>query len=563
MKRKLYILIITVFAVSANSCNDFLDTFPGDKYDDATIWKNTGLIESYLYGIYNGIPYPHTWLTNASLVDESVPIQNDGIMDRVLQSNMTPEEPGPFKPNWAACMDGWWWEYVHGEIRACNLFFDKIELATNTPAEYCDQMVGEVHFLRAYFYFVLMAQYGGVPLIDYVVNIGDNYNIPRNTFEETIEFIVADLDAAVEGNRLNAQHDKTRATAGAVYALKSRVLLYAASELYNNTSVWAPGYSNPELIGYTAGNRTELYQRAKEAAEAATGLGYALYNESPDPSTNFQELFLAIQSNEQILISRLDKVNTYWAMDWVAWINGTPTYGGWGLNQITANLANAFENADGSKFDFATQADDPFSNRDPRFNATILHHGSPWYKNLNGVITPDTIDITIGSGIDNNEGNSTGYYMKKFISPEQNDKYQGTPQPQPYIQIRYAEVLLNYAEACLGLGEEENARQALNQIRNRAGMPDIPGTESGQELIDRYRNERRVELALEVHRFFDVRRWMLAPEVYKEAYGVEFDGTDYTQVVFEQRAWNDRNYLVPIQYEEMQKDTALIQNPAY
>jgi hypothetical protein len=153
--------------------------------------------------------------------------------------------------------------------------------------------------------------------------------------------------------------------------------------------------------------------------------------------------------------------------------------------------------------------------------------------------------------------------MKKFISPFENNYYQGTPQPQPYIQLRYAEVILNYAEACLGLGEEEEARQALNQIRQRAGMPDIPVSESGQELVNRYRNERRVEMALEVQRFFDVRRWMIAPQAYTEAYGVEYDGTDYTEVVFEQRAWNDRNYLVPIQYEEMQKNTALIQNPGY
>jgi len=307
----------------------------------------------------------------------------------------------------------------------------------------------------------------------------------------------------------------------------------------------------------------ELYQQAKIAAEEAMSLGYSLYIEYPDPTVNFQELFLEMESNEQILISRIDKANTYWAMDWIAWISGAPTYGGSGLNQITANLANAFENIDGSPFNFAAQADDPYSDRDPRFNATILHHGSPWYKNLNDVVTPDTIDITIGTGLDYNDGNTTGYYVKKFISPDENDHYQGKPQPQPYIQLRYAEVLLNYAEACLGLGEEENARQALNQIRRRAGMPDVPSSESGQELIDRYRNERRVELALEVQRFFDVRRWMIAPQAYTEAYGVEFDGTSYSQVVFEQRSWNDRNYLVPISYEEMQKDTALIQNPGY
>jgi hypothetical protein len=554
------ILLLTVIAFS---CEDYLDTYPGDKYDDATIWKNTDLINSFVFGIYNGIPYPHTWLTNASLVDESVPIQNDGIMDRVLQSSMTPEEPGAFAPNWAACMDGWWWDYVYSNIRGCNLFFKKIEIADNTPADYKEQLKGEVYFLRAYFYFVLMAQYGGVPIIDWVYNIGEDYNIPRNTFEETINFILSDLDAAIENYRLKKQTDKTRATDAAVLILKSRVLLYAASDLYHNTSEWAPGYAHPELIGYVGGNQSELYQKASEAAEAAMNLGYSLYDMNPDPSLNFQELFLEMSSNEQIFITKLDKVNHYWAMDWIAWVSGAPTYGGWGLNQITGNLANAFENIDGTKFNFTEQIADPYANRDPRFNATILHHGSPWYLNSNGVVTPDTIDITTGTGTDYNDGTTTGYYIKKFISPTENDYYYGTPQPQPYIQIRYAEVLLNYAEACLGLGDEQGARMALNQIRQRAGMPDIPPGESGQDLLDRYRNERRVELALETHRFYDVRRWMIAPEAYAEAYGVEFNGSEYQEVVFEQRHWDNRNYLVPIKYEEMQKNTALIQNPGY
>jgi hypothetical protein len=561
--KKTIVYLLAVVILAATSCEKYLDTYPGDKYDDATIWKNTELVESYLFGIYNGIPYPHTWLTNASLVDESVPIQNDGVMDRVLQSSMTAEEPGAFKPNWAACMDGWWWEYVYSNIRACNLFFQKIELADNTPADYRKQMIGEVHFLRGYFYYVLLAQYGGVPIIDWVVNIGENYNIPRNTFEETVNFIIADLDAAMQDDRLDRQTDKTRATVGAVLALKSRVLLYAASDLYHNTSVWAPGYEHPELIGYVGGNQAELYQKARAAAEAAMAEGYALYDVNADPSKNFQELFLQMSSVEQIFITKLDKVNHYWAMDWIAWVSGAPTFGGWALNQITGNLANAFENSDGTRFNFTAQIADPYAGRDPRFNATILHHGSPWYLNANGVLTPDTIDITTGTGVDYNKGTTTGYYIKKFISPEDNDYYYGTPQPQPYMQIRYAEVLLNYAEACLGLGDEGGARQALNEIRQRAGMPDIPAGESGQALLDRYRNERRVELALESHRFFDVRRWMIAPQAYAEAYGVEYDAEGYHERVFETRHWDNRNYLVPILYEEMQKNTALVQNPGY
>jgi hypothetical protein len=270
-----------------------------------------------------------------------------------------------------------------------------------------------------------------------------------------------------------------------------------------------------------------------------------------------------MSSNEQIFIAFYDKTNHYWPTDWIAWVYGTPSYGGWALNQVTGNLANAFENRDGTAFNFAAQKEDPYANRDPRFYATILYQGAPWYVNSFGTLTPDTIDITTGSGADFNKGSTTGYYIKKFISPAENDYYNGTAQPQPYIHIRYAEVLLNYAEACLGLGDEANARLVLNRIRKRAGMPELPAGETGQALIDRYRNERRVELAWENHRFFDVRRWMIPAQAYAYALGVAYDGSSFTEVVYEHRAWNDSHYLVPINYEEMQKNTALIQNPGY
>jgi hypothetical protein len=268
-----------------------------------------------------------------------------------------------------------------------------------------------------------------------------------------------------------------------------------------------------------------------------------------------------MSSDEQIFITQYDKVTTpYWATDWLAWVCGTPSYGGWGLNQVTANLANAFENADGTVFNFQAQKNNPYANRDPRFYATILHHGASWYYNSWGSLSPVTIDIT---GTDSNGGNTTGYYIKKFISPGQNDYYFGNRQPQPYIQIRYAEVLLNYAEACLGLGEEGPARDAMNLIRERAGMPDIPESETGEALLARYRNERRVELAWESHRFFDVRRWMIAAEAYGDALGVKYENNTFNSFVFEKHAWKNSHYFIPVDYDEMQKNTALIQNPGY
>lgn len=561
MKRVIAIISLAASITFVSCENKFLDTLPGEQYDDATIWNNVNLVESFLFRIYQGVPYPYQWYVCASLVDEAVPVQNDGVVTRVLTSTMTPEEQAAFADNWANCMDNWWWGKAYSNIRACNLFFSKIGTANIPDESKRQQFIGEVHFLRAYFYYLLMAQYGGVPLVDHLVSIGDDYNIPRNTFEETINFIVKDLDDAIANDRLINQKDKTRATAGAALALKSRVLLYAASDLYHSS--WASGYAHPELISYTGGDRNALYKAAKDAAKAVMDMGtYDLYKGYADPAENFQKLFLQMSSAEQIFIYQQDKVQTYYyGTDWIAWVYGTPSYGGFALNQVTGNLANAFENADGTTFNFEAQKASPYTGRDPRFYATILYNGAPWFINSWGTLSPTNIDI---AGIDGHN-NSTGYYIKKFISPGENDYYFGKRQPQPYIHIRYAEVLLNYAEACLGLGQEAAARDALNLIRERAGMPDIPDTETGAALVERYRNERRVEMAWEVQRFFDVRRWMIAPSAYVEATGVHYDPVmhTYSSFVYETRAWNNRAYFIPISFAETQKNTALIQNPGY
>ncbi|MDR1382097.1 MAG: RagB/SusD family nutrient uptake outer membrane protein [Tannerella sp.] len=564
MKKK-FAIITTVMAGALAGCGDYLDTYPGDKYDDATVWENAVYAEQFVFNIYQGIPYPHQWYMSGALTDEQVPNQVDGVVTRVTESNLTPDDLAAFADNWGACMDGWWWDKAYSRIRACNKFLEEADGIPFPTREKTEQLTGEVHFLRAWFHFLLMAQYGGVILMDKSVDMGDDYAVPRSSFEETVNFIVKDLDAAIDSEALAGQADKTRATTGAALALKSRVLLYAASDMHHNLA-WAGSYANPELIGYpnsTADLRNALFEEAGRAAGLCMERGYSLYDADGDKAKNFSDLFLQIHSDEQIFITRYDKLNWgYWATDWPAWVTGPPSFGGYALNTVTANLANAFENADGTPFDWEMQRWDPYSGRDPRFDGSVLHNYSQWYA----WGYENRIDIAAPWGADyvTPENQGTGYFMKKFISPLENDWYYGTPQPQPYIQIRYAEVLLNYAEACLALGRESAAREALNMIRGRAGMPEIPASESGEALLARYRNERRVELAFEGHRFFDVRRWLIAPEAYVPARGVSFDYSEYTEIVVDpNRKWNDSHYLIPIQRTEINRNPKLIQNPLY
>jgi hypothetical protein len=238
----------------------------------------------------------------------------------------------------------------------------------------------------------------------------------------------------------------------------------------------------------------------------------------------------------------------------------------------------------------------PYTNRDPRFYASILYDGAIWRPRQADAVGRDPIGIvqtgyyekpdgTLIPGLDTRNGpledwngTYTGYYMRKFIDPSVNAQYD--KQEQPWRYIRYTEVLLNYAEACIELGQEAEAKTVLNQIRKRAAMPEI--TESGAALKERYRNERRVELAFEDQRYFDVRRWMIAPEAYKDAQGVyilhkidnggDVKSTTYTvldsrtdpkKLVPQQREWNPRFYLFPIKRDEINRNPSLVQNPLY
>jgi hypothetical protein len=192
-----------------------------------------------------------------------------------------------------------------------------------------------------------------------------------------------------------------------------------------------------------------------------------------------------------------------------------------------------------------------------------------YYEKPDGTVIPG-LD-TRNSPLEDWNGTYTGYYMRKFIDPSINAQYD--KQEQPWRYIRYTEILLNYAEASLALGDETEAKKYINMIRKRAGMPDI--TETGAALVERYRNERRIELAFEDQRFNDVRRWMIAPEAYQNAAGVSIrykvdasgtnilSGPTYTVMNAQDRAWNPRFYFMPIKLDEMNRNKNLVQNPLY
>jgi starch-binding outer membrane protein, SusD/RagB family len=599
MKRIYYWIFSAAVVMSVASCKkDFLSIAPLDKYSDEQVWKDPALAQTFVNNIYLGLPHGFSNIMMSSLVDETTYNADFG-SSNVTKSQLTPSDIGIFD-------QGYWtgnrqrgveWRAVYKFVRAANLFFEKIEGATFSEAEK-NSMKGEVFFLRAYLYHNLVSMYGGVPIIKKTFGLTDDFNVPRDSYENCVKFMVSDIEEAVKLlPETQTGVNKGRATKGAALALKSRVLLQAASDLYNNNGAWAGGYANKELIGYVGGDRTARWQAARDAAKAVINLNlYNLYKPAPtngvEATKNYADIFLLKETSEDIFIRYFTaKISEDWDGYNPGLYNNPNGWHGWGSNTPIGQHVDAYEMADGSKFSWnnPVHKTKPYENRDPRFYASINYDGAKWRPRPSDAAGRDPVGIvqtgyyekpdgTVIPGLDTRNspledwnGTYTGYYMRKFIDPSINAQYD--KQEQPWRYIRYTEILLNYAEASLALGDETEAKKYINMIRKRAGMPDI--TETGAALVERYRNERRIELAFEDQRFNDVRRWMIAPEAYQNAAGVSIrykvdasgtnilSGPTYTVMNAQDRAWNPRFYFMPIKLDEMNRNKNLVQNPLY
>lgn len=593
MKNKFSIILSIFFGLILMGCKkDFLDKRPFDQYGDQDVWKDLQLMQTFVNNIYFNIPHGFTELMLASVSDESI-LTYDGGSSNVTNSLITPSdysifEVGNFIGVRTYKMS---WDWVYKYVRACNLFLQQVEKNTYDDQDLKNRLIGEVHFLRAYYYHNLVFLYGGVPIITEAYELDGDHLAARDSFEECISFIADECDKAADLlPEIQGGNNKGRATKGAALALKSRVLLFAASDLYHNPS-WAQGYTHPELISYVGANRTAQWKAAKDAAKAVMDLNqYALYKPDPAPgdniAKNYQEIFLSKSSSEDIFYRsfiQASKISGYNP----GLFNNPNGYFGFGGNTPVGQLVDAFEMKDGTPFswDNPVQAVDPYLNREPRFYANILYNGAKWRKRDPSGISQDPVgeiqtsfkQLSDGSylgGLDTRsttayakeDGSYTGYYLRKFIDPDLNPQF--FVQEWPWRFIRYAEVILNYAEACVELGQEEEARQYVNSIRKRAGLPDISA--SGPALMQAVKHERQIELMYEDQRFFDIRRWMIAPDVLSsDAMGIDIryplNATQpiYKQIPVRVRDWKDQSYFMPIKLDEMNRNNLLVQNPLY
>jgi hypothetical protein len=588
MRRHIRITTAVLALLGATGCNAILDVTPKDQLSGVeAVFADPNLAEAFLNDIYRGMGHGLYEIMLSSMTDETHFIHGYGT-DKIVQAVITPSARGALDDGRFSHLN---WGPTYSRIRQANIFLGEIDKATFDDA-WKQRMKGEAYFLRAYFYHNLMRMYGGVPLITKVYGLDENFQVARNTFKETVDFIVANADSAAQLLPLtHTAANVGRATKGAALALKARVLLYAASDLYtvNPSGQSETGFASPQ-------DRTALWRRAKDAAQAVMELGiYRLFRPSPvnaqEATQNYRDLFLQKTSDEVImsrffLATRDDGYHP-------GLHNGPNGYHTWGGNTPLQNLIDDYRMADGATFDWTnpTHAAAPYQNRDPRFYASILYDGAPWrerpadVKNLDpygliqtfrGLRLPDSSVVggldTRDSPVEDWNGAYSGYYIRKFIDPAVNHQF--VKEEVPWIFFRYAEVLLNYTEASIELDEVGDALTALNQIRRRAGMPDLA---AGPGLRDDYRNERRIEMAFEEQRFFDVRRWMIAPQVLsKEARGVNIflEGVNridrstwknyrYETRSIQARTWTDKMYLMPIHRDELNRNTLLTQNPGY
>ena len=518
---------------------------------------------------------------------------------------------------------------MYRAIRAANIAIDRLPTSTFDNDVLRDKLLGEAYFMRAYYYHQLLRFYGGVPIIDKPYGLNEDYTIARNTWEECVTFIVGDLDKATQllaGKSTSAG----RTSKLAAMALKARVLLYAASDLHDGPTAKAKSsvlsaYGNLDLLAYAGGDRAARWQAAKAAAKAVLdeGQGYKLNLTAPVTAEEGKANYISIAMGGQSAIGDaaagveliLQRSHTALYTEEDGWplggihygINNGPNgYHNWAGNTPIQQLVDDYEMMDGTKFDWnnALHKADPYTGRDPRFYATVLYDGADWKPRPADVIGADPVSqIQTGyypngsggtiNGIDTREspvenwnGSRTHYYTRKFIdgNPALPDN-QSNAQVVPWPFIRYTEMVLNYAEACIALGEEAEARTWLNKIRFRSGMPAI--TDAGPALVDRYRNERRIELSYEEHRYHDARRWMIPAQTVgrgikainitatlkpgktalvpyrhdKTVYTYTYTPVDNTEN--ETRAWNDKMYYRPISREEVNKNEKLVNNPGF
>ena len=587
-----------VMALSFYSC-DYLDVPPINIIQDDAIFNSESGITSYMTTLYYDLPIEDFRYTQQGF---NVSGKGQGRLPNVSGEAMCSSSD-----DISTIGDGTWWGcWDYGKIRRVNYFLKNFPAYKSNfqNTVLADAWMGEAHFIRAYCYFAMVKRYGGVPILrepqEYVGDI-ESLKVPRDTEKACYDFIAEDLDEAF---RLLPDNEeilgKGRATKYAALALKSRAMLYAGS-----IARYGTGDFNG-LVGIDKALANDYFELAYKAVkELEKSKRFSLYRKNSDKEKNFAELFLAEDSPENIFCKYFQRnVNAHgWDVYFVPY-----QYRGNGFSSNmnpTLEFVEMFEHKDGTPANFAERAkntyfDDPselFQNMDARFGGSIIYpnaifKGEPC-SIQKGLIIEDgskkenatnyeeavytandgqVYHIVGKSGSGNYSGNMTGFFMRKYLNENmpQSEVIENYSE-QHWIEFRYAEALLNGAEAAVEMGQHlDDALLWINDIRSRA---DIKQLSLSDLTVDKVRHERRIELAFENHTYWDLRRWRIAD---KEIETKQYTGLcpyfdiNKQKYIFEEVAANKYYYTfdVKMYYEripdgEIAKNEKLKQNPYY
>lgn len=587
--KKIYLFIMICFlAAVMASCKEekFLDETEITDLSEETVFADSSYTTSFLFDIYRDIGFsssparfddgnmifPQTTGGLQTASDEATPRIINAITTDIQFISGT---INPIIVNRDA------WDIPYKNIRKVNQLLKHLPnapLSEGLKRTYA----AEARFLRAWYYSILLKHYGGVPIIgDIVYTALDEIPAVRNTYEECVNYIVSECEAAAEDLSIKPSgRDFGRVGAGACMALKARVLLYAASPLHNGSD-FAPTPLN-ELVGYPSYGQ-ERWKRAADAAQDVIDLqAYSLYMDNDEePGRGFYKTFASSDfvtkgepASDGIILIKMESKSQRKERLFQPPSRGGSGGGGYPYQE----LVDAFGMSNGKSIkdlDSDYDPEKPYENRDPRFYNSIIYDQG-LLKTAGGGLEP--VDIYIGSfeGFPASQdavhtGTPTGYYNNKMVHRSGVANYFiDVPQSRPLM--RYAEVLLNFAEATNEYEAAPSAQvyEAVELVRERAGLDPYalePGL-SQEEMREIIRNERRVELAFEGFRFWDVRRWMIAEEtqnqvmtgmeVIRNGSDVEFNRFDVRKHVFRKAM-----YFWPIPQREVGKSPEMLQNPYY
>lgn len=550
-------LLLALFVALASGCSDMLDIKPTSFISDEAIWKDKVLIDKFVANTYGsmlcgfnrctagfGQNWSMSWAGNMDSATDDFASVSDSPIYTQLNKDAITVQSCPF------VSEIWIQEYL--VIRKCNTIIERVAGVDDKvlTAKEKLRIDAEARFLRAFCYFDLGRTFGKAPLILKAQNLEEDLLVVPSSFAEIVEFVKDECDLYADNLPLTYPEEEAgHATKGAFLALKSRALLYLASPLNSEDDA-------------------RKWDDAAVAAQAVMDLHvYELYKVGETPYRSME--FDKTAANKEVIFERRfsfpeapHNIHMMWSLD-------AEDAGSWNGLYPTQNLVDAYETIDGKLIDDPTNtmydAQDPYSNRDARFYQSIIYNGSTWETYLMSMVT-NTVDPSKNGSCKPRLGKARcGYGPKKFIEeldPSTNI-YGGYAQSNNWPYFRYAEVLLNYAEAkneSLSV-PDESVYNAVNEVRARSNQPNLPTGLSKEEMRKRIKNERRVELLLEEHRFYDLRRWKDGNVLAEPIMGMNIYNNNITLKYeiskVEDRVFTGEHYYLPIPLSEQEKNPLL------